>query len=509
MNIIEFIEDERLLNDRSLSPAQKMALKAIYGLPLNEEELGLWGQAAGGRRYAEGQEFFEVDILKGRKSGGTDKILTNVLLFESCLRPPKLSTGERAVSMIVTSEMGRQSGVVYDYCLGKLEHSPALRKLIKGVRGGEIQLSNGCSILIFPANNARVRAPSILVFGGDEFAFWKTEGRSIDTEVLNAARPGLIFEHSKMIKLSTLNRMSGEAWNDHRRYFGVDGAPVLVLKGSTEFFYPGFNRLKLAWAKLKDPVAFEQEYMCNFRADESSMYDPAQVDAAVNFDRPLELPYRGDVRDYFCFVDVAGGGGRDSYAVAIGHKEDERAVVDVVRSRRPKFNPDEVTAQYCDLIKEYHVLSVTGDKFSGDWALNSFAKHGVKYIRSEKSKSEIYLDMEEILNTSRLSIPNKELLVTQLKSLIRKTRSGGRDSVDTDGGQPEDEGNVCAGVAVMVSQKPRYWSKAEQEGRMPVRVSRKSPDPVEDARKTMDEWMSDGGRNAKPVKGGFNPWGNT
>jgi len=34
MNIIEFIEAPGTLNDRTLSPAQKMVLKSIYGLAL-------------------------------------------------------------------------------------------------------------------------------------------------------------------------------------------------------------------------------------------------------------------------------------------------------------------------------------------------------------------------------------------------------------------------------------------------------------------------------------------
>ena len=42
MNIIQFIEDPNLINDQSLSPAQKMSLKAVYGLPLNNAERKLF-----------------------------------------------------------------------------------------------------------------------------------------------------------------------------------------------------------------------------------------------------------------------------------------------------------------------------------------------------------------------------------------------------------------------------------------------------------------------------------
>jgi hypothetical protein len=473
VDIISFIEDPELLNDQSLSPAQKMTLKAIYGLPLTDEELELFSQASGGRKYVEGVEQFEVDIQKGRRSGGTDKILTNIVLYEACMRPPKLSVGEVATSMICTSEMSRQSAVVFNYCEEKLERSKKLKPMIKNIKGGEIELVNGCVVQIFPAIQARVRAPSIHVFCGDEFMFWKSTGVSIDKEVLSAARPGLSFPHSKMILLSSVNRMSGVGYADYKQYFGVDDATVLVLRGSTEFFFPGFPKWRLKLAKLRDPLSYEQEYNCQYRADESSMYDPAQVDLAVNFDRPLELPYRSDIRKFVSFVDVAGGGGRDSYAIAICHKEGEKIVIDLVRSRRPPFNPDETTSQYSDLIKTYHINSVTGDKFSGDWALHSFAARRISYIRSEKSKSELYLNLEQVLNTGQLEIPNKDTLIQQLKSLIRKTHSGSRDTVDSDGGQSEDEANVIAGCAWLLAG-PTYHP-GDFDWRLPVKAGMRNP----------------------------------
>ena len=154
-----------------------------------------------------------------------------------------------------------------------------------------------------------------------------------------------------------------------------------------------------------------------------------------------------------CFVDVAGGGGKDSYALALGHLEDGKIVVDVVRSRSPKFNPEEVTAQYCELLKQYKIYRVYGDKFSGDWALHSFAKHDIRYNRSEKTKSELYLEAESPFNTGQVELPDKALLKEQLKNLVRKTVSGGKDKVDTDTGQPEDEANVVAGIVHYLNKK--------------------------------------------------------
>jgi hypothetical protein len=284
-------------------------------------------------------------------------------------------------------------------------------------------------IQIFPCNLARIRGQSLICFIGDETAFWRTEGKDIDVDVLNAARPGLSFPHSKLVKISTPYMMRGEIYNDFKNYYGKANDDVLVFRGSTKLFNPSYPKRKLETMKRRNPATYYQEYESQFRADLSSMYDPQIIDRAVNHDRPLELPPK-EGTDYVAFVDVAGGGGKDSFAVSIGHAENGRAVVDLVRSRAPKFNPDQVTEQYSELLKKYGVYSVKGDKFSGDWASNCFSKHGIFYERSEKTKSEIYLECESPLNTNRIEIPNKESLI-------------GKDSVDAD--IPEDEANVVAG----------------------------------------------------------------
>jgi len=249
-----------------------------------------------------------------------------------------------------------------------------------------------------------------------------------------------------MVKISSPYMMRGEIWNDYSRYWGKPNSEVLVIQGSTELFYPGFSKSKLAAAKLRDPAAFESEHMARFRSDLSAMYDPAVIDQAVNYDRPMELPVRATAGSYFAFADVAGGGGKDSYAIALGHLEGEKVVIDVIRSRAPKFNPEEVTSQYCDLLKTYGISRVVGDKFSGDWASNAFAKFGITYDRAEKTKSALYLEAEGAFNTNRVSLPNRETAILQLKALVRRVRSGGSDNVDTDSGQPEDEANVLCGV---------------------------------------------------------------
>lgn len=454
MNIIEFIEDKQIINDQSLSVAQKMALKAIYGLPLTREELKVFKQTTGLSKYSLGYEWEEVTFIWPRRTGKSDKMASNIALYEACVRKHKLSVGQIGVVMVVAPEIKRQAKIVYRYIKAKLEASPILRKMIKGkITQNCITLNNGVEIQIYPCSIGKVRGESLISFIADEVAHWKVEGVDIDQDVLDSARPGLDFEYSKMIKISTPWMMKGEIYQDFKQYYGKENDDVLVFQGDTETIFPAYaekNKKKLERQKKRNPLMYETERLARFRSDLSAMYDPFIIDKAINYDRPLELPYREGV-EYMCFVDVAGGGGKDSFAIAIGHLEDERIVIDVVRSRPPKFNPDEVTAQYCELLKQYGISEVIGDKFSGDYGSNSFAKHDIGYEKSKKTKSELYLEAESPFNVERVDIPNRERAIIQLKNLIRKTRSGGKDIVDTDSGQPEDEANVMAGIIYILS----------------------------------------------------------
>ena len=505
MNIIKFIEDPKLINDQSLSAAQKVSLKAVYGLELDRGEKAIFRKITGRRKYTPGTEYPEATFILGRRSGKSDKIASNIALFEACSRKHKLSTGVIGVVMLVASEMARQSQILYNYCLEKLQQSTELKKLIQNVTANEIQLRNHIVIQVYPAHLARIRGHSLICFIGDEVSFWRVSGVNIDTDVIDAARPGLDFPYSKMVKISTPYWMKGEIFNDSKRYWAKPSSDMIVFKGPTQLFNPTYSKKKIELLKKRNPVAYRTEILGEFRKDISSMFDTELIDKSINFDRPVELPYRSDF-DYTSFVDVAGGGGRDSYAVCIGHKENDRIVVDVVRSRQPKFNPEDVTLQYSELLKEYKIDEVTGDKFSGDFASNIWEKFGISYKKSAKTKAELYLESESAFNTERVELPNKKLAAMQFKMLVRKTRSGGRDSVDTPSGEPEDESNVISGVIVAVQGKLCHakpgtvsWVGKPAD---PIEPPKTDKEKEQLEREYTEGWVLSGGSDVPMIYGG-------
>ncbi|MGH8609432.1 MAG: hypothetical protein ACREX9_19075, partial [Gammaproteobacteria bacterium] len=71
---------------------------------------------------------------------------------------------------------------------------------------------------------------------------------------------------------------------------------------------------------------------------------------------------------YSAFVDMSGGSSDDA-ALAIAHFDAvrNRAVLDLVATQtgRAPFNPRDAVRKFADLLKQYRVSAVTGDRYAG------------------------------------------------------------------------------------------------------------------------------------------------
>ncbi len=179
------------------------------------------------------------------------------------------------------------------------------------------------------------------------------------------------------IGISTGYRKLGLLYTKYRDHFGQPGNEVLVIQGSTATLNPTFNRDKIANAKAADPEGGESEWEGGFRNDIAAFLDDATIDAAINLARPLELPPR-DGFHYQAFTDVSGGR-HDAYTLAIGHKEGEQFVADVIRGKNAPFDPQSVTADYARLLKDYKITKCIGDNYSSELVRDRMGGEGIAY----------------------------------------------------------------------------------------------------------------------------------
>jgi len=182
----------------------------------------------------------------------------------------------------------------------------------------------------------------------------------------------------------------------------------------------------------------------SFRNDVSGYLDDATIEASVDYARPLELPPQPRTF-YRCFVD-ASGGRHDHYCVSIAHKQNDRFVVDVCRGVAPPFDPQQATEQFAKLLKDYRCMSAVGDNYSAAWVQGAWAKCGMRYVKSELPKSQLYLECVPLFTRGLVSLPDHKRLLRELRLLERHTHRSGKDTVDHGKSGSDDYCNVVCGV---------------------------------------------------------------
>ena len=199
-----------------------------------------------------------------------------------------------------------------------------------------------------------------------------------------------------------------------------------------------------------DPEAARSEWDAEFRSDLTALLEDELIEAAIEHGRPLELPPRAEF-SYVAFTD-ASAGRHDAFCVGIAHREGERVVVDVVRGRRPPFDPASVAAEYAELVKAYGCSIIVGDNFSGEWVARAFEVCGVSYRRAEQPKSALYLDGLQQFTRGQISIPDYAPLIRELRLLERRVSRSGRDVVDHPASGSDDYANVLFGSLWLVGK---------------------------------------------------------
>jgi hypothetical protein len=434
-------------------------MAALFVLPMTEEELAIY-RACTGRIDPPETSHREAWLVCGRR-GGKSYALALIAVFLACFIDYRryLAPGERAMILVIATDR-KQARSIFRYIRGLLTASPVLAQAIESETAEAIDLNNSVTIEVGTASHRSTRGYTIAAALCDEIAFWPTDDAAEpDFAVLDALRPGMAtIPNAKLLCASSPYARRGALWDACRRHFGKEGAPTLVWKAATRTMNPTVPQALIDDAYERDAASAAAEYGAEFRADIETFVSREVVDAAVVPGRYELMPISGVC--YQAFVDPSGGSA-DSFTLAVAHLDtDGRSVLDAVRECRAPFSPESVVIEFAALLKDYHVRSVTGDRYAGEWPRERFREHGIDYQPAEKSKSELYRDLLPMLNSGRTELIDNTRLANQLCSLERRTARGGRDSIDHPPGAHDDLANAVAGVLVNVaSNQPFVVSK--------------------------------------------------
>ncbi len=428
----------------------------MFAQPLDDSELATF-QKCTGRSIPSLTGYLEATLAIGRR-GGKSLIMALIAAFLSCFFDwrPFLTGGQRAVIVIVAADR-RQAAVIFKYLKGMLE-IPLLAGLIDRETLDTIELRNLVSIEIQTASWKTIRGRTVVAALCDELAFWSDETSSNpDVEIINALKPAMAtIPRAIMIKASSPYARRGALWNDYRKHYGKDDSAVLVWQADTRTMNPSVPQSFIDAAYEDDPSAASAEYGGVFRTDVENFISRDVVEACAVPGR-FELPPTKGIR-YSAFIDAAGGSGSDSMCLAIGHREGDRVVLDLIRERAPPFSPEEVTAEFAAVLKAYNIKTVIGDRWGGTWPAERFETHGVRYDPSAKVKSAIYRDFLPQINGGRVELLDHPKLINQLCSLERRTARGGKDSIDHPPGANHHDDIINCVAGVLTGEIIQDWS---------------------------------------------------
>jgi hypothetical protein len=122
------------------------------------------------------------------------------------------------------------------------------------------------------------------------------------------------------------------------------------------------------------------EFENRWREDTADFLPADVVHSATDFGVHEREPMPG-IR-YMAFADSAGGTGSDSFALAIAHRDhDGMAILDVIRSRKPRFIPAQVIAEYVvDVLRRYNIHEIQSDAFAGGFHSSEWQRHNIRFM---------------------------------------------------------------------------------------------------------------------------------
>lgn len=445
LNIIEFIEHPQLLNDKSLSLAQRVILKSIYGLQLNQHELNFY-YAATGRDTYDAAEVREATIIAGRRSGKTSKIAAAIVIYEAC-RDHGVPQGEDAYVVLLAPTI-KQATIAFRAIRKYLRRSPILSKRIVHETREAIKLDNGITIACCVASYTAVRGLTIVTSICDEMAFWPHDSNAAnpERETLDSIFPGMAnVMNPKLIKISTPFGKRGILWTEFQRRASL---PFPVFQVTTAEMNPTMKPAELEIYREKDDSKYRREFMAEFSEDINSWIDAEILYRCVVLGR-AELPPEPGVF-YFAAIDPAFR--HDDFALAIAHRDSGGTVVlDLLaRWRGSKKIPvcwgqvrDDIQ-YYC---KQYGIYVVHGDQHCAAIIQEQLLQLGIHFKEKTfgpRTRAEIFGNLKHLLRQSKIELLDEREFLEQLLNLEELTKDGGRIDIQPAGTMRDDLAVVAA-----------------------------------------------------------------
>jgi hypothetical protein len=447
--------------------AWRSFLAGLFALPMDSEAQEIFRRHTG--RGAPTEPFREGFVIVGRR-GGKSIVAALVATYLAAFKNYEdvLAPGEVGVLMVLAADR-RQARTMFGY-IKAFFSIPMLRSMVVDELKESIRLNNRVVIEVHTASFKTVRGFTLIGVIADELAFWRTEESANPAgEVLAALRPGLSTTNGLLLGISSPYSKSGALYEAFREHYGKADSPVLIWRATSREMNPTLNPLVVQAALLRDRAAASSEYLGEFRDDIGGFLSIEEIERVITRGRTL-LPYI-DGAKYEGFCDPSGGR-NDSMVLAIAHTEKDRAVLDLIREIRAPFSPQQAVNEFSELLRAYRVSEVRGDRYSASWVSEAFERNRIRYIASERNRSEVYLEFLPALTSGQIELLDNDRMKNQFAALERRTGAA-RDMIDHPVGGADDVANAAAGAIVLALPSTQgvlgvvEWLKGIVSGKYP------------------------------------------
>ncbi|SLM48418.1 protein of unknown function [Nitrospira japonica] len=404
-------------------------------------------------------------ILTGRaKKNGKTADAVMAALYKLLVWVPAGNAGNQC--FFVASDLG-QANDDLDLAKKIIRCNPILESELNVMRN-IVERRDGKGFLqILPAGDAPgLHGKTYLFLVVDEL-HTQSDYRLLEALELDRTRPDAVQWFASYAAIST---QSGIPINDMLRQYHKGTDPRLFVSwfsGSIEEANPSLNGplgptlpdIEDAQRSLPSWI-FRRLYLNLPGQPDGAAFDAGGIDAAVIPGR-IVLPPQLGIK-YMAFADLSGGGADDA-TLAIAHAQDGRAILDLLIDQGPRtngtFSPENAVTLFSSVLKQYGCTVVIGDRYAAQWPIQAFAKCGIQYRPAQQTRSQLYANLEPLLNSGRIELLDQSKLIGQLIGLVRKG-----EKIDHSIGQHDDWANAATGVLVSAATLPKTVSKESIEG---------------------------------------------
>jgi len=536
LSLEEAITDKILFKNAwaKLAMSQQVVIKALYGLPLNEQEQILFSFFQEHGEYDEvgyptkvtlhpylPKEYDELVLVAGRRFGKTAAVGSFILAYESvCGGHRDYASAKQDVVFFNISQQLEIAKANMAFVQDYLTSTPFLEEQVVLFGAEKYILKDGSVIAPSSPSIKRQRGLAVPCFLADEVGFWSfdLDAANPDAEVEKALSPSTLqFPHKKKLWLSTpyvkygilydyyMAGTEGNKLGDSNtaRYQDMLCCWTTTATGG----HPEINRKVLEKERAKDPKNFEREYLCKFVDSISGFLNVDLVQMA--FTAGKGVAERGNTNGtnnqtakytYIAAIDPAFR--RDNFAFVVVHRDEHQNVVlDLVKRWVPqkyaKVDPLETMQEIATICQQYGIRMVYTDQYQFE-ALNQIAMTvnlGLQQTPFDnRGKNRIFGTLEQLVNQRKLVLLDDDLneyakaLRREMMQLEKRQTAGNRTQISA----PEHlHDDLVFSLALAVhhavsvtpmfeAPKEKHWDFEVDHVRMTLDAERKKKRPVDD-----------------------------